>query len=206
MRKGGARGVRHAEIERETKETKIFVNLDLDVDLEGSSAHDIRTGVDFFDHMVTQLAFHAPFDLGVSAEGDLAIDDHHTIEDVGITLGLALRKALANSPSIVRFASLHAVMDDALVLVAVDMGGRGYLSFDLEFNRERLGGMSTECVREFCQSLAMNGGFNLHVKKVSGVNDHHICEALFKGLGRVLFDATRSHEGKRSSSTKGRVN
>lgn len=206
MRKGGARGVRHAEVERETKETKIFVNLDLDVDIDGASAQDIRTGVDFFDHMVTQLAFHAPFDMGVSAEGDLAIDDHHTIEDVGITLGQALRKALNNSPSIVRFASLHAVMDDAMVLVAVDMGGRGYMNFDLEFKRERIGGMSTECVREFCQALAYNGGFNLHVVKMAGLNDHHVCEALFKGLGRVLFEASRIHDGKRSDSTKGRVN
>lgn len=197
--------MRHAEIERETKETKIFVNLDLDVDSERASAHDIRTGVDFFDHMLMQFAFHAPFDLGINAEGDLAIDDHHTVEDVGITLGQAIKKAMGNSPAIIRFASLHACMDDALVLVAVDVSGRGYLEFDVEFKRERIGGLSTECVREFCYALAHHAGFNLHIKKISGVNEHHVCEALFKGLGRVLFDATRTVERKGPSSTKGRL-
>lgn len=201
----GSQSVRHAEIERETRETKIFVNLDLDVDRDGASAQNIRTGVDFFDHMLMQLAFHAPFDMGINAEGDLAIDDHHTIEDVGITLGLALKKALGSSAAIVRFASLHASMDDALVLVAVDVSGRGTLNFDLEFKRERIGGMSTECVREFCHAMAMNGGFNLHVIKVAGVNEHHVCEALFKGLGRVLYEATRVVERKGPSSTKGRM-
>lgn len=204
MRKG-AQSVRHAEIERETRETKIFVTLDLDVDVDGASAQDIKTGVDFFDHMVTQLAFHAPFDLGVNAEGDLSIDDHHTIEDVGICIGQALKKATSGSAPIRRFASLHAAMDDALVLVAMDFGGRGYLNFDLDFKRERIGGMSTECVREFCQALAMNAGINLHVAKIYGVNEHHVCEALFKGLGRVLFDATRTVEGRATSSTKGRI-
>lgn len=201
----GPRGVRHAEVERETKETKIFVNLDLDVDKDGSYAHNIRTGVDFFDHMLTQFAFHAPFDLGIDAEGDLAIDDHHTVEDVGITLGQAVKKALGNSPAIQRFASLHASMDDALVLVAVDVSGRGHLNFDAEFKRERIGGLSTECIREFCHAFAMNGGFNLHVIKVAGSNEHHVCEAMFKGLGRVLWDATRTVDRKGSSSTKGRM-
>lgn len=201
----GPQGVRHAEIERETKETKVFVNLDLDVDIEGSSAQNILTGVDFFDHMLTQMGFHAPFDIGVNTEGDLAIDDHHTIEDTGITLGQAFRSALQSGQPVVRFASLHASMDDALVLVAVDMGGRGYLNFDLEFNRERIGGMSTECVREFCHAFATHGMFNLHVIKVAGHNDHHVCEALFKGLGRVLYEATRPIEGKGGQSTKGRL-
>ena len=200
-----ASGVRHAEVERETQETKIFVNLDLDVDQDGSRAHNVRTGVDFFDHMLTQMAFHAPFDLGISAEGDLAIDDHHTIEDVGITLGVALKKALGSAPAIERFASLHASMDDALVLIAVDVSGRGYLNFDLDFSRERIGGLSTECIREFCYALAIHGGFNLHVVKLSGHNDHHVAEALFKGLGRVLFDATRVTDRKGVSSTKGRL-
>lgn len=194
----GTPGVRHAEVYRETRETKVYVNLGFD----GGSKQDIKTGVGFFDHMLQQLAFHGRIDLGVSCEGDLHIDEHHSVEDVGITMGQAMRKALVDS-SVERFASLHASMDDALVLVAVDLSGRGYLGWDVAWGRERIGDLSTECVMEFFRSLSLHGGFNLHVRRLAGLNDHHVCEAIFKGVGVVLHRATRSVERKGVSSTKG---
>ena len=193
-----SQGLRHAEIERETKETKVYINLGFD----GGSKQDIKTGVGFFDHMLQQLGFHGMLDLGVSCEGDLHIDDHHTIEDVGISLGQAIRKALHDSP-IARFASLHVPMDDALVLVAIDVSGRGALVFNVPFARETIGDMSTECVREFFKSVALHAGINLHMHKVAGENDHHVCEALFKGFGIVLNRAAEPVDRQGPASTKG---
>lgn len=197
----GAPGVRYAELDRETKETKVHLVLDLD----GGTRQDIDTGVGFFDHMLTLMAFHGLFDLGVKAEGDLDVDDHHTVEDVGIVLGDAFRKALVESTSLNRYASNHTPMDEALVLVAIDISGRGVLTFDCPFRREKLGEMSTECVREFFRAFCANAGITLHVHRICGENDHHVCEAVFKGVGRALHVATRQTERRGPVSTKGKL-
>lgn len=193
-------GVRYAEVYRETAETRVQVVLDLD----GGTRRDVSTGIGFFDHMITQLAFHGRMDIGLQAEGDLQIDDHHTMEDVGIVMGQAIANAIDNSDPIERFASCHTVMDEALVLVAMDVSGRGMLSFDVPFKREQIGEMSTENVREFFRALTMHSGISLHIRKIAGENDHHICEAMFKGFGIALHCATRKAERRGSSSTKGK--
>lgn len=193
-------GVRYAEIDRETTESCVHLVLDLD----GGSRRDVSTGIAFFDHMLAQLAFHGQFDFGVNAEGDLHVDDHHTVEDVGICLGRAIRDALMEDP-IVRYASNHTVMDDALILVALDVSGRGQLYYDVKFHREKVGDLSTECVREFFSALAHNAGISLHIKQESGENDHHICEAIFKGFGLAIHNATRTMERRGPNSTKGQI-
>ena len=194
-----APGVRYAEIYRETKETRIQIVLDLD----GGTRRDITTGIGFLDHMLAQLAFHGQVDIGISAEGDLDIDDHHTAEDVGIVLGQALRQALDQSEAIERYGSNITPMDEALVIVALDFSGRGGLYYDVPFTRDKIGDLSTECIREFFKALAMHGGITLHLRKVAGENNHHICEAMFKGIGQALHQATRRSERRGSSSTKG---
>ena len=197
-----APGVRYAEVERETKEPRVQVVIDLD----GGTRRDILTGIGFFDHMLAQLAFHGQFDVGISAEGDLEIDDHHTVEDVGIVLGQAIRQALDVDSSIVRYGSNMTPMDEALVLVALDISGRGLLCYEVEFKRDAfIGELSTECIREFLRAFSTHSGITLHVKKLSGENDHHICEAMFKGLGRALLDATRKADRRGTSSTKGKI-
>jgi len=193
--------VRFAEIDRETKETRVNVVLDLD----GGTKQDIDTGIGFFNHMLTLLAFHGMLDLGVKAEGDLHIDDHHTVEDVGIVLGRAVRQSLMESDPVVRYGSNHTPMEDALVLVALDISGRGSLHYELKFEREKLGELSTECIKEFFQAFATNAGINLHIKQISGSNGHHLCEATFKGVGRALHEATRKSERRQVSSTKGKL-
>lgn len=195
----GASGIRYAEVDRETKETKIQIVLDLD----GGSRQDVDTGVGFLDHMLTLLAFHGHFDLGVRAEGDLRVEDHHTVEDVGIVMGMAIKQAMDTHHGIMRYSSNHTPMDDALVLIAVDISGRGHLTFNCDFKRPSLGTMSTENVREFLQALANNAGITIHVHKIAGHNDHHVCEAIFKGLGRALHSATAAGERRMASSTKG---
>lgn len=194
-----ALGVRYAEILRETTETRIQVVLDLD----GGTRRDITTGVGFFDHMLQQLAFHGQMDLGIQVEGDLEIDDHHTVEDVGIVLGKAVRQALEGDEAIVRYADCHTAMDDSLVLVALDLGGRAFLVWDVEFTRESLGALATENVREFFRAFTSYAGITLHVKTIAGCNDHHLCEAIFKGVGRVLHQATRPTD-RRAATTKGK--
>jgi len=154
--------------------------------------------------MLMQLAFHGQIDLGVNSEGDLHIDDHHTVEDVGIVLGRAIHQALLEDP-IVRFGSNHTAMDDALVLVAIDISGRGQAHIDLPFQREKLGDLSTECIHEFFSAVATNAGITLHMRKIAGQNDHHVCEAAFKGFGRALYEATRTVERRGPSSTKGSI-
>ncbi len=198
-----APGVRFAEVDRETRETNIHVVLDLD----GGTKQDISTGIGFFDHMLNLMAFHGQFDVGIEAEGDLHVDDHHTIEDVGICLGRAFREALESSGPIERYASIHLPMEEALVLVALDISGRSGIFFDVEFKREQVGGMATENVKEFFRAFSDNARFTIHVKKISGDNDHHVIEAIFKGLGRVLEQATRKAERRSggSTSTKGRI-
>jgi imidazoleglycerol-phosphate dehydratase len=197
-----APGVRFAEVDRETKETRIHVVLDVD----GGTKQDISTGIGFFDHMLHAMAFHGQFDVGIEAEGDLHIDDHHTVEDVGIVLGRAFRDALEASGPIERYGSCHMVMDEALILVALDISGRSGLFFDVDFTREQVGGLATENIKEFLRAFTANAGFTVHVKKISGDNDHHIIEGIFKGLGRALEQATRKTE-RRSGvvSTKGRI-
>ncbi|HVL39579.1 MAG TPA: imidazoleglycerol-phosphate dehydratase HisB [Fimbriimonadaceae bacterium] len=196
-----ASGVRYAEVDRETGETRIHVVLDLD----GGTRQDIATGIGFFDHMLMQFAFHGQIDLGIKAEGDLHIDDHHTAEDVGITLGKAIKEAIRSSDPIARFASNHTPMDEALALVAIDISGRGQLFWDVDFRRDRIGDLSTESVREFFNALCMRAGITLHVRQVAGENDHHICEAIFKGFGRAFHLATRCSERRGAPSTKGSI-
>lgn len=195
-----APGVRYADVFRETAETRVQVVLDLD----GGTRRDISTGIGFFDHMLMQLAFHGQFDVGISAEGDLHIDDHHTVEDVGIVLGQALAQALDNGEPVERYGDLHSPMDEALALVALDISGRGMLIWDVPFRREKIGDLATECIREFFRALSTHAGITLHVRLVTGENDHHIAEAIFKGFGRALHHATRKSERRGSTSTKGK--
>ena len=194
-----APGVRYAELYRETSETRVQVVLDLD----GGTRRDVSTGIGFFDHMLILMAFHGQFDIGINAEGDLEVDDHHTVEDVGIMLGKAFRQALDQSDPIERYGNNHTPMDEALILVALDFSGRGVLTFDVPFTLEKIGDLSTECVREFFRAFSSNAGLTLHLHKITGVNDHHVCEALFKGLGRALFQATRRSDRRGVASTKG---
>lgn len=194
-------GVRYAEVYRETQETRVQVVLDLD----GGGRRDIQTGIGFFDHMLTLLAFHGRLALGVSAEGDLNVDDHHTVEDVGIVLGKAFREALASTDPIERYASVHLPMDEALVLVAIDVSGRGILNFDVKFERDQIGSLATENIREFFRALAMHGGLTLHIRKLAGENDHHVAEAIFKGFGRAFAAAVTKTDRWGSTSTKGKI-
>ena len=196
-----APGVRFAELDRETKETRIHIVLDVD----GGTKQDISTGIGFFDHMLHLMAFHGQFDVGIEAEGDLHIDDHHTVEDVGIVLGRAFRDALESSGPIERYGSCHMVMEEALVLVALDISGRSGLFYDVPLTRETVGGLATENIREFLRAFTSNAGFTIHVQKLAGINDHHVIEAIFKGLGRVLEIATRKTERRSGVSTKGRI-
>lgn len=193
--------VRYAEVERETKETRVQVVLDLD----GGTRRDISTGIGFLDHMLSLMAFHGQFDLGVQADGDLAVDDHHTAEDVGIVLGKAIREALSGAESIERYGDCASVMDEALVLVAVDISGRGQLHYDARFSRELLGGLATENIREFFRALTSHAGVTLHIRQLAGDNDHHIAEAMFKGLGRAIRFAIQRTEARKGNSTKGRL-
>lgn len=194
-----ASGVRYAEVERETTETHVRVVLDLD----GGTRRDVSTGIGFLDHMLQLLAFHGEFDLGVSAEGDLYIDDHHTVEDIGIVLGQAVKQAIAATEQIERYGSNTTPMDEALVLCAVDVSGRGALHADMPFRRDRLGDLSTEAVLEFFGAFARHAGITIHLRKIAGENDHHLCEACFKALGRALHAATRRTERRGPPSTKG---
>jgi imidazoleglycerol-phosphate dehydratase len=193
-----APGARRAEVKRESTETRVSIELDLD----GGTRREISTGVGFFDHMLQQLAFHGQVDVSIQAEGDLHIDDHHTIEDVGIVLGRALAEAKGEVP-IVRYGHSITPMDEALVMVALDFSGRGMLLYDVPFVRERVGDMATENVREFFRALSAQAGITLHIRKLAGENDHHVAEGIFKGVGRALYDATRLSNRKGVASTKG---
>ncbi|MEA2945159.1 MAG: imidazoleglycerol-phosphate dehydratase [Alphaproteobacteria bacterium] len=174
--------MRTASIKRKTKETDIEVEINLD----GTGAADISTGIGFFDHMLDLLARHSRIDLTVRAQGDLHIDHHHTTEDVGIALGTAVKQALGDMKGITRYASLHLPMDEALTRVALDISGRPFLVFKVEFARDKVGTFDTELVREWFQAFAMNAGITLHVETLYGTNDHHISESCFKGLARAL--------------------
>jgi imidazoleglycerol-phosphate dehydratase len=177
--------MRTAQITRKTNETDITLSVDLD----GTGRHDIKTGIGFFDHMLDQLARHALIDMEVRAKGDLHIDDHHTVEDVGIALGQALTRAMGDKRGIRRYGSFHLAMDDALVRAALDLSGRPYLVWDMAFPTPKIGGFDTELVREFFQALSTHGGITLHVSKLAGLNSHHIAEAGFKAVARALREA-----------------
>jgi len=178
---------REAIVSRETGETQIEIQLDLD----GSGKANIQTSIGFFDHMLTALARHARFDLVVTARGDLDVDEHHTVEDVAIVLGRALGQALGDRAGIARMGHAVVPMDEALALVAVDIGGRGYCVFDATFDTPSIGTMGTSLVQHFFESLATESRMNLHARLLEGRDDHHRAEALFKALARALHMATR---------------
>ena len=192
---------RTATIRRETRESRVEVLLNID----GSGKADVATGIGFLDHMLDSLARHARFDLTIRAEGDLHVDQHHTAEDVGIALGQALDKALGERRAIRRFGDATVPLDEALAMVAVDLGGRGWASIDLPFNTPAIGGLASEMIPHLLQSFAMDGRLGLHVRLLAGDNDHHRAEATFKALARALDDATRPDPrlGSDVPSTKG---
>jgi len=193
---------RAAAVSRETGETTIEVTLDLDGDGEST----VDTGIGFFDHMLTALAKHGLFDLTVRCDGDLEIDDHHTVEDVGITLGEALDEALGDKRGIVRYADRRVPLDEALASVVVDVSGRPYFVFDGEFSQDQVGEFTSDMARHFAESLALNAGLTLHAEILAGDNAHHEVEALFKSLARALDDATRVDERRSDTpSTKGEL-
>ena len=174
--------MRTATIRRETAETKITLSLDID----GSGKGEIATGVGFFDHMLTLLARHGRFDLTVSCDGDTNVDDHHSVEDVGICLGKALREVLGEKRGVRRYGDCALPMDEALILAAVDLSGRGGCVCKLSFETEKIGSFDTELVAEFFTALALNAGLTLHLSQLSGKNSHHIAEAAFKAAARAL--------------------
>ena len=192
---------RTAAVTRTTAETDIEVTLDVDGD--GDSTVD--TGIGFFDHMLDSFSTHGLFDLTVQCDGDLGVDDHHTVEDVAITLGEAFTEALGDKRGIRRFADRKVPLDEAVASVVVDISGRPYFAFDGEFSQDSVGGMTSHMAKHFCRSLSMNAGLTLHCG-VEGENAHHEIEALFKGLARALDDATRIDERRSDvASTKGEL-
>ncbi|MFO1106182.1 MAG: imidazoleglycerol-phosphate dehydratase HisB [Amaricoccus sp.] len=193
--------MRQAEISRKTSETALTVRIDLD----GTGRHDCRTGVGFFDHMLEQLSRHSLIDIAVEATGDLQIDDHHTVEDVGIALGRALAQALGDKAGIRRYGSCHLAMDEALIRAALDLSGRPFLVWDVSFPSPKIGSFDTELVREFFTALAMNGGITLNIARLDGANSHHIAEASFKAVARALREAVEPDPRSAGSvpSTKG---
>ena len=191
---------RTATIERNTKETKIRVTLELD----GTGKGEIDTGIGFFDHMLNSFARHGLFDLTVDVHGDLEVDSHHTIEDTGIVLGEAIKKALGDKKGIKRFGYFILPMDESLVLASLDLSGRPFLNYQIPLTVERVGTMDTEMVREFFYAVSYSCGMNLHLKLLDGLNNHHIIEAAFKAFGKAL-DAAVSYDDRITDvlSTKG---
>lgn len=177
---------RIATVTRNTKETEIGVTLNLD----GSGKCNVDTGIGFFDHMLNGFARHGLFDLELICKGDLEVDSHHTIEDVGIVLGEAIKRAVGEKKAIKRYGSMILPMDEALVLCAVDLSGRPYLCFDCEYTVPKIGEMDTEMFHEFFYAVSYSAGMNLHIKKMNGVNNHHIAEASFKAFAKALDEAT----------------
>ncbi len=187
-------------IKRETNETKIELTLDLD----GTGKANVDTGIGFLDHMLNSFARHGFFDLTVKAKGDLNVDTHHTTEDIGIVLGLAIKEALGDKVGIRRFGDCILPMDETLMLAAVDLSGRPYFGFDCSFETERVGALETQCVREFFYAVSYSGEMNLHIKEISGINDHHKIEAMFKAFARALDEAVSLDPRSKSvPSTKG---
>ncbi|WP_299347043.1 imidazoleglycerol-phosphate dehydratase HisB [uncultured Maritalea sp.] len=193
--------MRQAKLTRKTNETDISVSVDLD----GTGKSNIKTGVGFLDHMLDQVARHGMIDIEISAKGDLHIDAHHTTEDVGIALGQAIKVALGDKKGIRRYASCDLPMDEALSRAAIDISGRPFLVWRVEFKRDKVGDFDTELFQEWFQAFAMNAGITLHVENVYGDNAHHIAESCFKALARALRDAIEidPRNADRIPSTKG---
>ena len=177
---------RVSKLTRKTKETDITLSFSVD----GTGKSSINTGIGFFNHMLEGFAKHGFFDLDVNVEGDLAVDCHHTIEDCGIVLGNAIKKAIGDKKGIKRYGSCMLPMDEVLVLCAIDLSGRPYLQFDAEFTTDRVGYMDTETVKEFFYAISYAAGMNLHIKVVTPGNNHHMIEAIFKSFARALDEAT----------------
>ena len=192
---------RIATIKRTTNETDIAVTINLD----GTGVCNIDSGIPFFDHMLNGFARHGLFDLELTCDGDLEVDSHHTIEDCGIVLGEAIKKAVGDKKAIRRFGSFILPMDETLVLCAVDLSGRPYLNYNAEFTVPRLGTMDTEMVREFFYAVSYSAAMNLHIRQLDGINNHHIAEACFKAFGKALDEAVSYDErlGDAVWSTKG---
>ncbi len=192
---------RIAEVRRTTKETDIYVKINLD----GTGICNVNTGIGFFDHMLNGFAKHGLFDLDATIDGDLEVDCHHSIEDMGIVLGQAIREAIGDKKGIKRYGSCILPMDEVLVLSAIDLSGRPYFVFDADFTVDRVGEFDTEMVREFFYAISYSAMMNLHIRKLSGVNNHHIIEAMFKSFAKSL-DAATSIDSRIASevlSTKG---
>ena len=179
--------MRIAKVKRKTKETDILIELNID----GRGKGEMDTGIGFFDHMLNLMAFHASFDLKVICKGDLYIDDHHTVEDIGIALGQAFYEAIGDRLGIKRYSSMYIPMDEALGLVVVDISNRPYLIFNVDFNGDRLGTMSTQNFKEFFRAFADKAGVTLHINSLYGENDHHVIEGIFKAFSRALKDASQ---------------
>jgi len=193
--------MRTASVDRKTKETDVSVTVNLD----GTGTYDVATGVGFLDHMLEQLSRHSLIDITVRAKGDLHIDQHHTVEDVGITLGLALKRALGDLKGIRRYADVHLPMDETLTRCAVDVSGRPFLVFKIPFSRDKIGDFDTELFEEWFRAFAFNAGLTLHVETLYGVNNHHMIESAFKALARALEAAVAIDPRRAGSipSTKG---
>lgn len=179
--------MRTAEINRKTAETDIVLSLNID----GSGKSNIDTGCGFLDHMLTLFAKHGRFDLDIKCVGDTEVDDHHTVEDIGISLGLAFKEALGDKKGIVRYGYMVLAMDEALILTAIDFSGRGYLGYDMDIPSEKVGTFDTELVEEFWLGFIRNADCTLHIKEIDGCNSHHIIEGAFKSAARSIKDAVR---------------
>lgn len=191
---------RNSIVMRKTKETDISITLNLD----GDGSGNIETGIGFFDHMLEGFSRHGFFNLDVKVTGDLHVDGHHSVEDTGIVLGTAIKEALGDKAGIRRYGSVILPMDDALALCAIDLCGRPYFAFECEFTTEKVGDLDTELVREFFYAVSYSAGMNLHIKMLSGMNNHHMIEAIFKAFAKALDEATRKDERiKDVLSTKG---
>lgn len=192
--------MRASSVSRQTKETNIVIELKLD----GTGISKIGTGIGFFDHMLTSFSKHGLFDIKINASGDLNVDDHHLVEDVGITLGEAFKEALGDKSKIERFGHAMVPMDEALSTVAIDISGRGYSVFNADFGCEKIGDYSTRMTRHFIDSFARSAGINVNVR-IEGDDDHHMVESMFKALGVALYHATRVNEKRGVPSTKGKL-
>ena len=189
---------RISQINRKTNET----NTILDIDLDGEGISNIQTNIGFFNHMIDLLAFHSNININLNSDGDIDVCDHHLIEDVGIALGKCMNEALGERRGIKRYGTFFLPMDEALVMVSVDISGRSYLHFEGEFKRENIGDFSTEMVKEFFRAVAFNAGITLHIRVLYGENDHHKIEGIFKAFGRALKEAI-TIEGNSIPSSKG---
>ena len=193
--------MRTSELERKTSETQIFLSLNLD----GTGSSEVDTGCGFLNHMLTLFAKHGRFDLKVSCKGDTDVDDHHTVEDIGICLGQAFREALGDLRGVTRYGNMVLPMDEALILSAVDLSGRGYLGYDLQITTEKVGTFDTELVQEFWLAFTRTGAITLHLRQLAGTNSHHIIEGAFKSAARSLRQAVSIDNAGKDEipSTKG---